>query len=40
MAGAVFNLNAHGGTVFSVLDKRDVPLIGRHCPVHPFKVYC
>jgi len=28
MAGAEFNLNAHGGTEFSVLDKKDVPLIG------------
>jgi hypothetical protein len=39
MAGAEFNLNAHGGTVFSVLDKTDVPLIG-HCPVYPLKVNC
>jgi hypothetical protein len=30
---ALFNLNAHHGTVFPLSDERDVHLMGQHCPI-------
>jgi len=37
-AGALFNLNAHCGTLFSLSYEKDVLLMGQHCPVCPFIV--
>lgn len=37
-AGAPFSLNAHCWTVFSLLDEKDVHVMGQHCPVCLFKV--
>jgi hypothetical protein len=33
VAGALFSLNAHCGTVFSILDKNDKHLMGQSCPL-------
>jgi hypothetical protein len=33
-----FNLNAHCRRLFSLLDIKDVHLMGRHCPIRPLKV--
>jgi hypothetical protein len=38
VAGALFNLNAHCRTLFSLLDKKGIHLIGECCPVCPLKV--
>jgi len=37
-AGALFNLNAHCGTLFSLSYEKEVLLMGWHCPVCPFRV--
>ena len=38
MAKAVFNLNAHCGTVFTFLDEKDVHSTNQHCPICPLKL--
>jgi hypothetical protein len=38
VARALFNVNAHCGTVFSSLDEKDLHSVGQHCPVRPLKV--
>ena len=37
-ATALFNLNTHSGTMFSLLDKRDVHLMGQHSLAFLLKV--
>jgi hypothetical protein len=37
-ARALFNINAHSRTVFSLSDRKDVHLMEQLCPVHPLKV--
>ena len=37
-AGALFNYNAHCGTVLSLSDKKDVYLMGHCCSSHPLNV--
>jgi len=37
-AGALFNYNAHCGTVLSLSDKKDVYLMGQCCSSHPLNV--
>lgn len=37
-AGALFDLNAYCGTMFSVLGERDTHLIGQCCPICPLHV--
>jgi hypothetical protein len=38
VARALFNLNPHCGTAFSLLDEKDIHSMGQHCPVHLLKV--
>jgi hypothetical protein len=37
-ARALFNLNAHSETVFSLLEEKGVHLMGLRCPIHPLTV--
>jgi hypothetical protein len=38
LAGALFNLNAHCRTAFSLWDEKNIHSLGQHCPTYPVKV--
>ena len=38
VAGALFNLNAHCRTAFSLWDEKNIHSLGQHCPTCPLKV--